>query len=120
MARGKKLPERVEPELSQYSFESCPDAKLSACCQYEYLASSKLVRETVKRRREGKVDPSTKAVFLLFTPDIFGALEGSWWPERPYLESPLAKDQHPVPSPKRQRRDLAELVNPWSPPFDAE
>jgi hypothetical protein len=105
--------ERTTPALRQYNFEDCPDAKLASCCQYEYLASSKLVRETVKRWREGQHNPLTKAVALLFGPDIFSALKGSWWPERPYLDSPLAEDRHP-PLQKRQPRDLTELVRPWT------
>jgi hypothetical protein len=114
MPRREQSSERPSPGLRQYNFEDCPDAKLASRCQYEYLASSQLVWKTVKRRRAGQQDPFTKAVALLFGPDIFSALEGSWWPERPYLDSPLAKDRHPGASLKRQPRDLAELVRPWT------
>jgi len=119
MAKRKKLPERAQPALLEYNFEDCPDAKLSACCQYEYLASSRLIRKTVERWRAGQRDPLTKAVALLFGPDIFWMLKDNWWPHRPYLDIPEAAHQHPVQSPKRQPRNLAHLVTPWSHLFDA-
>lgn len=115
----RKTKERVTPALLQYSFDVCSEAKLSACCQYEYLASSKLLRQTVKRFRAGQADPLAKAVALLFGPDIFWTLKGGWWPDRPYLDIPQAELRRQAQS-SRQPRNLAELLTPWTHLSEAE
>jgi hypothetical protein len=109
-------PERVEPALLQYSFESCPEQKLSSCCQYEYLASSELIRDSIRRNRDGQTDPLARAAFLLFGPDLAWTLSGGW--PGPYLELLRAEGGHIAgrssPRPKRRRHPvLAELVTPW-------
>src|SRR5262249_52927684 len=88
------------------------------CCQYEYLASSPFIRKTVESWRAGKQDASTKAVALLFGPDIFWALKGNSWPKRPYLDTPEAKLQ-PQGQSSRRQRNLAHLVTPWTHLYDA-
>ena len=118
MPPRRERQEQVTPTLLEYSFESCPEEELSSCCQYEYLASSPLIRKTVESWRAGKQDASTKAVALLFGPDIFWALKGNSWPKCPYLDTPEAKLQ-PQGQSSRRQRNLAHLVTPWTHLYDA-
>jgi hypothetical protein len=112
-------PERVVPPLREYSFAQCPDAKLAACCQYEYLRSSELIREAVARARAGETDPRAKAAALLFGPDIFWAFQDDKsWPGIPYLDADEARKLTPASSTQKQkRRNLAHLVKPWAQPW---
>jgi hypothetical protein len=106
-------PERVAPPLREYSFAQCPSAKLAACCQYEYLRSSKLIRDAVARLRAGEKGSQARSVALLFGPDIFWAFAGNSWPRLPYLDALEAREMSPEPVPKPKRRNLANLVRPW-------
>lgn len=109
-------PERVTPALREYSFAECPAAKLAACCQYEYLRSSELIRDAVARSRAGETDPLALSVALLFGPDIFWAFKDNSWPGIPYLDADEARGLPPAPSStqKQKRRNLAHLVHPWT------
>jgi hypothetical protein len=109
---GRKRKERVTPALLEYSFDACPDDELSACCPYEYLASSEMIRGAVERFRAGETDRSAKAAVPLFPINIAWALYGGWWPQ-PYLGIPLAERRRNILSP-RQLKNLAHLVNPWT------
>jgi hypothetical protein len=108
------MPERVTPPLREYSFAECPAAKLAACCQYEYLRSSELIREAVARLRAGGKDSQAKAVALLFGPDIFWVFKDNSWPSLPYLDAEEARERPPEPAQKPKHRNLAHLVNPWT------
>jgi hypothetical protein len=107
-------PERVTPARREYSFAQCPSTKLAACCHYEYLRSSELIRAAVARSRAGETDPLALSVALLFGPDIFWAFKDSSWPGIPYLDADEARGL-PEPSIRKQkRRNLAPKVNPWT------
>ena len=106
-------PERVTPPLREYSFAECPRPKLAACCQYEFLRSSGLIKDAVARVRAGETDPRAKAVALLFGPDIFWAFADNFWPRLPYLDAEEARDRPREPVQKEKRRNLAHLVKPW-------
>jgi hypothetical protein len=113
----RKSPEHVEPPLLAYSFDDCPEDKLSSCCEYEYLASSQLIRDAVERFRAGQKDPLAKQAPLLFSPLIFWTLTSDLWP-KPYLEillaAPRLRGTGSSSEPKRRRKAeyLAELVTP--------
>jgi hypothetical protein len=111
MAKRKRQ-ERVTPALLEYGFDTCPSDELSACCPYEYLASSELIQAAVERFRAGETDWLAKAVVLLFPINIAWAVFRGWWP-RPYLDIPLTERRRNVLSP-RQPKNLAHLVTPWT------
>jgi hypothetical protein len=105
------------PALLEFSFEDCPDEKLVACCEYEYRASSRLIREAAMRFQAGATDPVAKAVDLLFGPDIHWTFAPGLWP-RPYLT--LVAEREPTSASHqsgRRRQSLSkldELVAPWT------
>jgi hypothetical protein len=113
----RKSPEHVEPPLLAYSFDNCPEDKLSSCHEYEYLASTQLIRDAVERFRPGRRDPLSKQAPLLFSPLIFWTLTSGLWP-KPYLEillaAPRLRGTGSSCEPKRRRKAdyLAELVTP--------
>ena len=117
MPPRRERQEQVTPTLLEYSFESCPEEELSSCCQYEYLASSQLIREAVERSRAGETDPLAEAVPLLFGADIFWAFARGLWPQ-PYLaiDPALRRPSQGIASSEARRRRsryLAKLVRPW-------
>jgi hypothetical protein len=120
MPPRRERQEQVTPTLLQYSFESCLDEHLLSCREYEYLASSELIRDAVERNRASQTDLGARAVSLLFGPDIFWTLAEGLWP-RPYLEllaqRPPSTASTSRAGSKRRRlssKYLAKLVTPWT------
>ena len=106
----------AQPALLEWNFAGCPADELSTCHYYEYTRSSSLLRETVKRKREGGEDPLTGALFLVFPFTAIWIIEGPhshWWPLAPYLEIPLAERRSHLLR-ELKDRDLAEGCNPWT------
>jgi hypothetical protein len=98
----------------EWNFSDCPADELSLCVSYEYSRASRLIRETVKRKREGGEDSLCDAVFFIFP---FNAIwtHSHWWPDTPYLAIPSAdRRTHLVrsPPPLKARKDLADFCTP--------
>jgi hypothetical protein len=110
----------AEPALLEWNFSDCPADELSTCHCYEYTRSSALIRQTVKRKREGAKDPLAGAVFLLFPINALWIVSGPhshWWPDTPYLAIPHEERRSQLHFFRQDLdldRDLAEFCNPWT------
>jgi len=88
----------ILPHLVEWSFGQCPGEEISVCHTYEFTRSSALIRETVKRSRDGEEDGLTQSLILVFPIDSFWIVGSHWWPEKPYLEIPAEERRLLIPS----------------------
>jgi hypothetical protein len=70
-----------------------------------------LIRETVKRKRNGELDALTESVFMLFPLTSYWILDSPWWPDTPYLRIPAEELRRLQPEPKQEKTNLADLVD---------
>jgi hypothetical protein len=106
----------------EWHFSDCPADELSTCHCYECTRSSTLIRQAVKRKREGTEDPLTGVLFLIFPINALWIISGPhshWWPDTPYLAIPPEERRSHLRFFRQDLdRDLAECCNPWTHPHE--